>query len=457
MTPPPSRRSLLPGIAIAIGSLVLALAIVLVLVVTRPAPEQRSGGPGLPRVVVVPIDRIPVQARFGGFGVAAAFARADVPSRISSTVIEVPEAIIAGAPVKAGQLLVRLDDDDHRRQLAAAAQQMASIDAQLAALETEAVSLAGQFELAEKDVQLMRLDLERVRAASAEGAAREREVDRAQQALFVVERLLITLRERLDALPSRRDSLAAQRHGFEISMRQAAADIERCSITSPVAGVLQRFDLKLGEMVRAGEMVARVVDSSRIEVPVQLPAGVRPLVHVGDPVELRSTDRRERTWSATIARIAPEDDQRNRTFTAWAELTQDPTRPDAIAPGVFLEVLVLSAQPEPLTVVPRRAIRGDVVFVVEDGVVRHMEIDEAFMVPGPYPGAPVPDSEWVALRRGPAPGSVIVLDASRVLPDGGRVEPVAPEAHRARGNAVARDDASDANDAGKDGAGERSP
>lgn len=426
MTPPPTR-SMLPGIMIALGALALALGITTLLILTRPRPEQRSGGAPLPRIVVVTLDRIPVHAHFGGFGTAAAFTRADVPSRISSTVVEVPQEIVAGARVEAGQLLVRLDDTDHRRQFEAATQQIAVIDSQLAALSTEEASLAGQVELAAKDVEIMRVDLDRVRAASTEGAAREREVDRALQALLAAERVALALRERLDAIPARRGTLEAQRRGHEIAREQALVDIERCQISSPKPGVIQRFDLKLGEMVRAGDVVARVVDASRIEVPVQLPAGVRPLIRVGDPVELRSTDRRERSWEATVARIAPEDDPRTRTLTVWAELSQDPTSPDAIAPGMFLEVLVRSARSEPLVVVPRRSIRGDLVFVVEDGVIRHERIEEAFAVRGPYPGARVRDAEWVALRRGPGAGATIVLDASRVLPDGGRVEPVMPE------------------------------
>lgn len=426
MSSPLLSWSKLAGFGVGAVLLVLAVAVSGILYATRPRPEQRSLSTIVPRVVVIPLDRIPVHPHFQGFGVASAFTRADVPSRISSTVIEVPATTMAGSVVTPGQILVVLDDSDAQRQLDSATQQIAGLDAQLAQLKTEEASLIEQARLAEEDAALARIDLERVRSASAEGAAREREVDRARQAVLVAERLAVTLNERAKAAPARRSGLMAARAGQQAAQRQAATDVDRCRITAPVGGVIQRFDLKPGEMVKAGEIVARIIDASRMEVPLQLPAGVRPMVRVGDPVELRSTDRRERVWSATVARIAPEDDQRNRTFTVWAELQQDPMAPEAVAPGMFLEAIVSSATAQLLTVIPRRAIRGDRIFVVTDGIVNHVDIVEAFSVSGPYPGAPVADREWVAVRGDPPAGTIVVLDAARVLPDGGRVNGVPP-------------------------------
>jgi len=428
MSPALPSRSKLISLAIAATLLVAAIAVAAVLVATRPRPEQHALTAIVPRVVVVEVDRLAVRPTFGGYGVAAAFTRADVPSRISSTVLEVPEATIAGSAVAKGQLLVQLDASDFERQLQSAEQQIAMIDASREQLATEVLSLDEQIKLLEEDVELARTDLERVRAASAEGAAREREVDRARQVVLLAERAAAALRERRATTPAREALLVAQRSSQESVRRQAATDVERCHIESPVTGVLQSFDLKPGEMVRAGAMVARVVDASRIEVPLRLPAGVRPLIKVGDTVELRSTDRRDRSWPATVSRIAPEDDQRSRTFTVWAERAQDPARPDAIAPGMFLEATISSAEAQTLSVVPRRAIRANTIFIVEDGRVRHLEIEEAFTVTGPLEGAPVSDREWVALRNGPEAGTLIVLDAARVLPDGGRIEPVPPGA-----------------------------
>ncbi|MBX3355755.1 MAG: HlyD family efflux transporter periplasmic adaptor subunit [Phycisphaeraceae bacterium] len=430
MAPPLLTRSKLTALGLAAGVLLVGGAISAMLVATRSRPEQKGLDAIVPRAVVIHLDAIEVQPSFQGFGVAAAFTRADVPSRISSTVLHVPDSILAGAPVSAGQVLVELDPQDALRQLESATQQIAMLDAQLLQLATEEASLVKQVALAEEDAALAKADLDRVRSASDAGAAREREVDRARQAVLAAERSTVILRERLAAIPARRGLLEAQRGAQEALRLQAVTDVDRCRIESPVGGIIQRFDLKPGEMVRAGDLVARVIDSTRIEVPLQLPAGVRPLVRVGDEVEFRSTDRREMKWRAEVSRIAPEDDQRNRTFTVWAERVQDPFAFDAIAPGMFIEGIVTSSQRERLTVVPRRAIRADRVFIVNDGRVQHVDIQEAFPVSGPFPGAEVSDREWVALRSGPPPGSVVVLDAARVLPDGGRIEAVAPSAGR---------------------------
>jgi multidrug efflux pump subunit AcrA (membrane-fusion protein) len=196
--------------------------------------------------------------------------------------------------------------------------------------------------------------------------------------------------------------------------------------------VLQSVDVEVGENLAAGQRVARVVDLRRIEVPLRLPASARAGIAVGDDVLLHATGGSDRTWPARVARIAPEDDATTRTVAVYVELNQDPHDPAALAPGQFLRGTVSSSGAQLRWVVPRRALAGDRLLLVNDGriVSRAVEID--FQIERKLPQLGLPDDEWVVLREPLREGDRVVVNAARGLADGLAVTAVPAGSEAAR-------------------------
>ena len=167
-------------------------------------------------------------------------------------------------------------------------------------------------------------------------------------------------------------------------------------------------------------MIARIVDRSRIEISVRIPASSRALAPVGAKVDIVPRDAAAR-HAGTVVRVAPEDDPASRTATVFVEPA---TGASPIAPGSFVEAHIAAGGTEPRIAVPRRAIRDEHIAVVEGGRIHMRRVSVDFRYSGTPVGAGVADTDWAVLDDALPAGTLVVLDGSRSLAEGQSVEPV---------------------------------
>ncbi|MHC4416547.1 MAG: efflux RND transporter periplasmic adaptor subunit [Planctomycetota bacterium] len=404
---------------------------------TKPQPNVSNDPPQLRRVEVMEGIAVPVRRRWQGFGTASAIDKADIPAEVSTVVIELAPSLMVGETVEKGALVVRLDDTDFELQQQVSSQRIDDLDAQIAQLELQEASWKRRVELAEQDVELAEADYVRVQDAYAKQAARQREVDQLKQRLVAAVRLEVEARGFLDEIAPRRLQLSAQKRVQEALVRVATKNLERCTITSPLSGVIEAVDVDVGESLAPGQRVARVVSLARIEVPLRLPASARAAVTVGDDVVLAAQGAWEHNWTGEVRRIAPADDESTRTMAAYVEVEQDPADPGRLAPGRFVEGTVISQRVQLRYVVPRRSLLGDRLLLVEEGVVRSRQVHVDFHVQGEFKQLGVVAEQWAVLADSLAEGSQIVVNAARSLSEGLRVEAV-PLNGASLGEATAR-------------------
>lgn len=409
---------------VSLALLLVAAGIYTVLYVTAPKPAATDANTQTPRVEVMQARPVPVRRQWEGFGTAAAMVAADVPSRVVATVIERPPDIRAGRFVSQGELLVRLDESDFRKQVDISTQAISDIDAQLARLAVEEESWTRRAQLAADEVRLATDEYERIREAMARDAARQREVDVAQRALLAAQQAEAATREELDKIGPRRGSLQAQRAREDANLRLARINVERSRIVSPIDGVLERVDVDIGENLSVGQRVARVVNLRRIEVPLLLPASARSFVSTGDEVTLLDAGAASRTWPARIARISPTDEQTTRTMSVFAEVEQSGQSGSILPPGRFVRGVVQSSETEMRWVVPRRALSGERVLMINNGRVQSRSVDVDFNTQADFPSLGLTDQQWVVLKHPLPENSLIVLDGSRSLAEGAEVVPM---------------------------------
>jgi hypothetical protein len=214
-------------------------------------------------------------------------------------------------------------------------------------------------------------------------------------------------------------------------------------IRAPITGALQSADLELGESVGPSQVVARIVNRARMEVPLRIPASMRALAPIGARAEiLVRTDGRR--IDGVVTRVAPEDDVATRTATVFVEIearsrgageSVEPTgadrsrTPDSIeliAPGAFVEARIVAGHPMQRTIVPRRAIRDDFLMLVENGRVRPQRVSVDFAHADPIPSTGIADTDWAVLVDTLPTGALVVLDGSRSLTEGQEITPMKP-------------------------------
>lgn len=430
MTASTRQRVIALATRFIVGCVVIlaAVGIFWLLFVTREQPKLTDPDAVRPQVAVMKARPVAVRRQWEGFGTAAARYSANVPAQVRGLVAEVPPEIVAGATVQRGQALARLDEDDFREEVARARHRIEDLDAQLAQTESDLRRLTQRLELAQDEIKLAEDELERVTLAMQRESAMQREVDQARSSLLAARQAEVNVWEQIDRIEPRQAQLQAAKSQEESNLRTAQRNLERCTITSPIDGVLQSVHVEPGESIGADQIVARVVDLSKIEIPMRFPAGARARLSVGDAVDLADAGGSGLSWSAEVARIAPEDDEQTRTTTVYVEIEQNPRDPAGLSPGKFVRGMVYSSRVEEQWIVPRRAIQGDRIRLVEDDRVRSERIRRAFSVRGEFPELEIPDDEWIALSDPLGNGALVILNGSRRLADGTRVDAMLPGA-----------------------------
>ncbi len=414
--------SILFRIAVCVVLLVVAFAIFGLMVKTKPKPQRTSATQNLPLVKVMQARPVSVKRQWEGYGVAESLNSADIPARVTATVLEIPSQITPGNPVGEGQLIVQLDDRDYRHRLNIAEQDVADLESQLQKLDVDQISLQRRVKLAGERVELSQTEYDRTVAAEKKGGAKPREVDAARQLLVAALRDLSTVQSELDKLTPLRQGLTAKKQSQATALALAQLDLERCRIESPIAGVIQSIDVEVGENLVLGQRVARVVDVSHIEVMLRLPAGAREHVRLGDEVLLRTSGIGERVIRSEVTRISPEDDAGTRTMGIYVEWQQDVQVNSGLRPGQFVRGTVVSAENSMRWIVPRRAVLQDRIQLVRDNKIASWEVEVDFQIEAHYPELGFPDVQWIVLRKPLQADDLIVVTASDLWTEGMTVE-----------------------------------
>jgi RND family efflux transporter MFP subunit len=387
---------------------------------------------GVP-VRAITTSAISVPRVWEGYGSARAMNASTVSAQILARVVSRPEEIEAGLSVKKGALIVSLDSADMISNVQAAESSIASIVAQLESVEAQDKRLREQIVFAEEEREIEERNFERVRNAVNEGAGTEADIDSAIAAVRRSERTLATLQQLLDVLPARRDEINATKAAAVAQLALAQENLDRTTIASPMSGTLQDVFVEEGELLGVGQQVARVVDMTKLEIPLRMPISAASTVRVGDAVELRADGPTQSKWEGRVSRIAPEADAASRTMTVFVEVNQDPSVTGLgealLMPGQFVLGSVMTSDESPHVLVPRRSVSGDRVMVAAADVngkasrAQPVDVRVSHYIRGRFPQIDPDETEWAVIELGLEVGELVIISNLDVLVGGMMVEP----------------------------------
>jgi RND family efflux transporter MFP subunit len=412
--------------SLAVVILAFAVGFFAVLQATKPKPpkaEQQASRLAVSFIEVAPVDAPRV---WRAYGTARAKSAANVGVEVPGVIAERPEGIDPGRAVRAGDVLLRLEGREYRDVADQSRARIAAIEADLDALETEYESVQETLALATEAVTLTRSELERYERAQSTAGVNQIELDRLRRQLTEFRRQQEDLQRQVDLIPARRLRLGAQRDQERAALRLAELNLERTEVRAPIDGVLQEVLVDDGERVAPGQTVARIVDLSRIEVPVRAPVSSAPALRVGDRAALSTGGLAPMRWTGIIERIAPEADEGTRTITVYVVVEQEPgASPTMLRPGQYLSASLSSADSEPRIALPRSCIEGDRVVVLdEDDTARFVDVEVAYHLEGAFPSMHPSETQWSVIASGVEPGDRVVIDDPGAIAEGVRLDPV---------------------------------
>jgi len=230
-----------------------------------------------------------------------AFVKADstiIAPKVSGYIAEV--LVSDNEPVKAGQLLARIDDRDFRAALnqaqadvAASEAAVKNLDAQIELQQPLIQQQAAEVDAAEANLKFAQEEQARYDNLMKSGSGT---VQRAQQTDAALRAQAAQLRQgksgllaanrKLEVLSTERAKAIAQLDHARAVEQQAALNLSYTKITAPVEGTVGARSLRVGQYVQAGTQLMAVVPLDQVYVVANFKETQLTHVRDGQPVEL---------------------------------------------------------------------------------------------------------------------------------------------------------------------------
>ncbi len=209
----------------------------------------------------------------------------------------------------------------------------------------------------------------------------------------------------------------------KLNWDRALLDLSRAEIRSPIAGNISFLELRPGELVPPGTLVASVVNRNELYTEVRVPQRRLSSLRVGLPVEINAETHPDRTFTGRVEIIHPTVDPEEGTVKVRVSV-EDPD--SLLRPGTYLAVTVVLTVNENAMLVPKRAriFEGDesVIFVVRDGLAVRVPLALGLQTPDELQVLNDEAGEGSLVTAQLRDEDLIVVRGQSHVRDGGRVE-----------------------------------
>lgn len=159
------------------------------------------------------------------------------------------------------------------------------------------------------------------------------------------------------------ESLAARQQTAAAELERARLQLDRCTITAPMDGVVKRLDAKVGFFLNVGDPMAELLQIDRVKAVVGIPESDVDAVRRLAQVELTIQALADHRLTGRVHYLAPAPD--SGAFLFRLELAVD-NPGHRILPGMFFRCRIVKQQFPQALAVPIYAVisRGDEQFVM---------------------------------------------------------------------------------------------
>lgn len=193
--------------------------------------------------------------------------------------------------------------------------------------------------------------------------------------------------------------------------RQRLADL---ALTAPLDGEVLRLDGNVGEVPRSGDVVVWIGQREPMRIEAEVDEEDIPKVQRGQKVLVKADAWPNKIFTARVTSLTPKGDPVSKNYRV--RITLDPEQPLQI--GMTAEVNIVVRETKDALLVPFSALRGESVFVVEGARVRRRPIKAGIVGTAKVevldglkenelvvsdPPAGLRDGDFVKSRTAPAP------------------------------------------------------
>jgi HlyD family secretion protein len=283
-------------------------------------------------------------------------AHAPAPATVNKVLVS------EGDHVKAGQLLVKLDDAEARAQAARALSQLRSAEAALSGIKAggtqeEVLTTRSDLVKAQAERDDAQRNLKAIEKLQQNGAASPAEVEGAQNRQKKAEADVQLLQAKLNGRFSSPEVAKVEASAAEARAAYAAAQelLRHSNVTAPFAGTVYQLPVKPGSYVNGGELLVQVANLEKVRVRAFVDEPEIGRLAKGQKVEIKWDATPGRTWEGTLTRV-PTSVTMVGTRTV-GEITSEVDNSDRkLLPNVNVNVAIISARHDNALTVSREAV-----------------------------------------------------------------------------------------------------
>lgn len=339
-----------------------------------------------------------------------------------------------GDRVKAGQVVVRLEDDEYRAQFEQAKGQLDSLHARLQEAEhgsrpQEIDVTKANLDQAKANLANAKVTLARTRELVAQGVLSRQQLDDAQFKYddAVARAASLEKTNELARLGPRKEQIDALRGQVEQAkgmVAYAQTQLDNTIIRATVDGTILERAVEKGEFVTNGFVgdkgakgyVVTLADLNDLQVELDINQNDFAKLRMAQKCILNTDAFPDRKYDGVIAEMSPKADRQKATVQVKVKVLQPDSylRPEMNASVSFLSDEQTGSTPaipsNPLIVIPASAVKNNSVFVILGGKAVRREVKTG-----------VTNSQGVRIEQGLIGGEDVIVNAPDGLKDGDRV------------------------------------
>mgnify|MGYP001770933091 CR=1 FL=1 len=353
----------------------LLVAVTSVFLVRRPASSS-----GQAKVETATATQGIFRVSVTGPGTLAAHQSVDFKPQVQGTILYLPKV---GDRVSKGQLIVRIDPTSYQRQVANAQLALNKAKAQLESMRASQVSaISGQqqtiasaqaaYNNAQTALAAAKSNLDSAKRIFAIGGNAQAEVNTAQssydQAQANLESARVALQTARQSLPLKQSSNAQDLLNLQLAVDQAALtlknaqqDLANTKIYATFDGTVSAVNGQVGGVgvsasIAGSSALLTVIDSSSVDLPVQIDETEISQVKLGQKAEVRLDAFGNETFSGTVTAISPSATvvQNIAVFYVTVNVPNPQYR---LKPGMTAEGEILIQEIPGTVQIPKRAVQ----------------------------------------------------------------------------------------------------
>ena len=262
------------------------------------------------------------------------------------------------------------------------------------------------------DPDRYRLEAQRAEAAYQKALIDARRADQDQQRREQLAKEQLVAVEELNRSRGEADRLVAEADSAKAARDIALQNVRRSEVRAPRGGVINTKSVETGQFVKTGDILARLVDTSRLRLRFKVSEGESLRARPGQAVAFKVAALGNTPFTGQIYHVGEVADPTTRQVEvlAWVK------NPGVLKPGFFAEVDLASETKANAVVVPEPAVvaseRGFVAYVIDGTKARVRPLKLGIRT----------GDGGVEILSGVTPGERVVVEGSDRLSEGMEVQ-----------------------------------